>query len=253
MNEKDNLEKNSNKSKGKRNDEKYIKEMHDMADKHAKRNNKVFIAVVIPVVVICIFVIQQIFSFSLNSTKKDSKPTTEFASETKTNDKNKTEDKKNSTDKEKSSKSALDEKIGKYLDKQENRQKSLDAAISINKGSNKGISVIYISEILRNNGIEIPKSTLSTKNLVKELEKQGFEKITDYKELQKGDIAFTTKDKSGNPSHAYIFLKWSKEGKTDYGTVCDGQINDYDSTIHKRNISVSTTTKDKISFFMRKK
>lgn len=32
---------------------------------------------------------------------------------------------------------------------------------------------------------------------------------------------------------------------------CDGQTSDYDDTLHKRNLSVSTSEKDKIAFFMK--
>ncbi len=77
------------------------------------------------------------------------------------------------------------------------------------------------------------------------------DKETDYTKLQKGDICFTTVDSAGSPSHAYIFMGWVKEGKTDYAYVCDGQTSDYDDTLHKRNLSVSTAKKDKIAFFMK--
>lgn len=48
-----------------------------------------------------------------------------------------------------------------------------------------------------------------------------------------------------------IFYGLGKRRKTDYAYVCDGQTSDYDDTLHKRNLSVSTAEKDKIAFFMK--
>lgn len=54
------------------NQEKYIEEMHEMADKAAKKNNLIFGAVVIPIVIVCILVVKQMVSFSFNLAKDDS-------------------------------------------------------------------------------------------------------------------------------------------------------------------------------------
>lgn len=249
MNKNHKFDKHFKKLSEEENQEKYIKEMHEMADKNAKKNNAIFIAVVIPILIICVIVIKQICSFSFNVSKNtNSQPTTSQA--VSNNNSNKTKSKKEDTKKQEVL--ALNSQIAKYIENQSNREKSLKEAIKINKDSNKGVSIIYIAQILRNNKLNIPKSTISTKGLMQELEKQGWKKITDYKNLEKGDICFTTLDNSGSPSHAYIFMGWTTEGKTDYGNVCDGQISDYSSTIHKRNISISTSEKDKIAFFMRK-
>lgn len=85
--------------------------------------------------------------------------------------------------------------------------------MSINKGSEKGVSVIFISQLYRNNGYDIPKNTISTKGLLEDLKKKNWTKEKDYTKLQKGDICFTTVDNAGSPSHAYIFMGWVKEGK----------------------------------------
>ncbi|WP_050607834.1 hypothetical protein [Clostridium niameyense] len=248
MNKNHKFDKHFKKLSEEENQEKYIKEMHEMADKNAKKNNAIFISVIIPILIICVIVIKQICSFSFNVSKNTkSQPTT---SQSVNNNSNKTKTKKGNT--KNNEVLALNSQIAKYIENQSNREKSLKEALKINKDSNKGVSIIYISQILRDNKLNIPKNTISTKGLMQELEKQNWEKITDYKKLQKGDICFTTTDNSGSPSHAYIFMGWINEGKTDYANVCDGQISDYSSTIHKRNISISTPEKDKIGFFMRK-
>ncbi|NEZ46871.1 hypothetical protein FDF74_06540 [Clostridium niameyense] len=248
MNKNHKFDKHFKKLSEEENQEKYIKEMHEMADKNAKKNNAIFISVIIPILIICVIVIKQICSFSFNVSKNTkSQPTT---SQSVNNNSNKTKTKKGNT--KNNEVLALNSQIAKYIENQSNREKSLKEALKINKDSNKGVSIIYISQILRDNKLNIPKNTISTKGLMQELEKQNWEKITDYKKLQKGDICFTTTDNSGSPSHAYIFMGWINEGKTDYANVCDGQISDYSSTIHKRNVSISTSEKDKIAFFMRK-
>ncbi|MDU6878220.1 hypothetical protein ACQX0N_01620 [Clostridium tepidum] len=225
------------------NQEKYIEEMHEMADKAAKKNNLIFGAVVIPIVIVCILVVKQMVSFSFNLVKDDS-----------SNKNNGTEITNNVNKKNVSKKTeeiALNKKIAKYIQDKNNREKSFKEAVSINKGSEKGVSVIFISQLYRNNGYDIPKNTISTKGLLEELKKKNWTKETDYTKLQKGDICFTTVDSAGSPSHAYIFMGWVKEGKTDYAYVCDGQTSDYDDTLHKRNLSISTSKKDKIAFFMK--
>ncbi|MCR1933383.1 hypothetical protein NSA27_01540 [Clostridium tepidum] len=225
------------------NQEKYIEEMHEMADKAAKKNNLIFGAVVIPIVIVCILVVKQMVSFSFNLVKDDS-----------SNKNNGTEITNNVNKKNVSKKTeeiALNKKIAKYIQDKNNREKSFKEAVSINKGSEKGVSVIFISQLYRNNGYDIPKNTISTKGLLEELKKKNWTKETNYTKLQKGDICFTTVDSAGSPSHAYIFMGWVKEGKTDYAYVCDGQTSDYDDTLHKRNLSISTSKKDKIAFFMK--
>jgi len=59
-------------------------------------------------------------------------------------------------------------------------------------------------------------------------------------------------DKPGVPSHVYVFMGWVEDGKTDYAYVCDGQVEEYGTILHKRNISIATAQKDKFSFFLRK-
>ncbi len=130
------------------NQEKYIEEMHEMADKAAKKNNLIFGAVVIPIVIVCILVVKQMVSFSFNLAKDDSA--------TKNNNTEITKDVNNNS-KGTGQEIALNEKIAKYIQNKDNRQKSFKEAVSINKGSEKGVSVIFISQLYRSNGYDIPK------------------------------------------------------------------------------------------------
>lgn len=233
------------------NQEKYVEEMHEMADKAAKKTNLIFGAVVIPIVIVCILVVKQMVSFSFNLAKTDDSAKTNTSNVTKNVTKDNQKDGKETTKNVQPEELALNEKIAKYIQDKNNRNKSLKQAVSINKGSDKGVSVIFVSQLYRDNGYDIPKDTISTKGLLDELSKKNWTKETDYKKLQKGDICFTTVDNADSPSHTYIFMGWVKEGKTDYAYVCDGQTSDYNDTLHKRNLSVSTPEKDKIAFFMK--
>ena len=101
------------------NQEKYIEEMHEMADKAAKKNNLIFGAVVIPIVIVCILVVKQMVSFSFNLAKDDNgakNNNTEITKDVKNNNKG--------TDKKAENKEiALNEKIAKYIQDKNNRQK----------------------------------------------------------------------------------------------------------------------------------
>lgn len=144
--------------------------------------------------------------------------------------------------------------IYEYLNVEENRTSSLNKAVELNKGSQKGITIYLLSEILRSNAYDIPMLTSSVEQLMNSLISMDWKKNTDYTQLEKGDICFTTDvpKKPGVPSFAYVFMGWVEEGKTEYAYVCDGQFEEFGDTLHKRNISISTTQKDKFSFFLRK-
>jgi hypothetical protein len=59
-------------------------------------------------------------------------------------------------------------------------------------------------------------------------------------------------DSPGTPSHAYIFMGWVEDGKTDYANICDGQVEEFGNILHNRNVSIATAQKDKFSFFLKK-
>ena len=228
--------------------EKYTREMYDFADKNKFKNTITFfgISAVIVSVIVAFIVMNTIFmkpkpAIATNKTV----PSKTIANPTINNTPPKVEEPK-----------PLDTnaKIYEYLNVEANRTAVLQKATQLNKGSQKGVTVYLLSEILRANAITIPDNTNSVELLLKTLTSTGWKKSTDFTQLQKGDICFTTDmpQKPGVPSHVYIFMGWVVEGKTDFGNICDGQIEQFSNMLHKRNISVTTTDKDKFGFFLRK-
>jgi len=223
--------------------EKYIKEMHDLADKNEFKNN--IIVLILGIIIVSII----IFSIIMNTSFM--KPKTDVAvSKAVTNNTS------NSSPGEKKAINPVDTptKISEYLNIETNRTSVLKNAVELNEGSEKGLTVYLLAEILRSNDIAIPTKTSTINQLVIDLTSMGWKKNTDFSKLKKGDLCFTTDmpKRPGVPSHAYIFMSWIKNGKTDYANIIDGQVEEFSNILHKRNLSVSTTNKDKFSFFLRK-
>lgn len=235
--------------------QKYVKEMYEMADKTERRSNIAFTAIVIPIALILVLTIIQIVSFTTNLAKDDANPSNLQIVSNNTSSKEATAENSedgNSNNNITHESNSSSDKIYNYLKDKNNRKSSLDNAVKLNNGKEKGLSSIFIAQILRDNGYSIDKSVINTDRLIEALEKDGWKKISDYKQLKSGDVCFTSNSKSGSPSHTYIFMDWLKEGKTDYGHIVDSQISEYDDTYHERNISISTPKKDKFNFLMRK-
>ena len=231
--------------------ERYIKEMHELADRNELRNNAIVICLGLFIASIVVFSLFMNSSFM--KTKAEVAENGAVAKNTTTESASKGDEVNPSeTSSEVSNQSP--NKIYEYLNVEGNRTSALEKAVTLNKGSKKGVTVYLLSEILRANSYDIPDSTSSVKGLITELTTMGFVKNTDITELEKGDICFTTDmpDSPGVPSHAYIFMGWTEEGKTDYANICDGQVEEYGSILHKRNLFIATSQKDKFSFFLRK-
>ncbi|MCY6957152.1 peptidoglycan amidohydrolase family protein [Clostridium brassicae] len=247
MNKKKNFENHLTNLESSEESKKYINEMQQMEEQYEKKSTMAFLIIAIPIFILAIITVKQMISFSVSMSKNSTHAEEQIAS-----DANKGTDSTKNTPSAPTAE-ALNEKIYKYLDVEANRKKTFSEAVKLNSGSEKGTSSIFISQVLRNNGQTISKSAINTKTLVAELEKNGWKKITDYKQLQKGDICFAAPSKEGgSPSHTYVFIKWVKEGKTDYAYVCDSQVSEYKNTLHTRNISSSTPKKEKFGFLMRK-
>lgn len=244
-----------NKLKDDEESEKYIKEMHELADKNEFKNNAVVLGLGIVIVSIIIFSIFMNTSFmkpktdvaTIKSVQKNpnASPSTKTPETTKP-----VETVKPATIKP----IVASTKIYEYLNIEANRTSILKKAVTLNSGNEQGVTVYLLSEILRANAIAIPAKTTTVKTLMNSLTSMDWKKNTDFTKLKKGDICFTTDmpESPGTPSHAYVFMGWVKDGKTDYAYICDGQLEEFDSILHKRNLSVSTTTKDQFSFFLRK-
>lgn len=231
--------------------EKYIKEMHELADKNEFKNNLVVILLALFVIVVIVFSI--IMNTTFTKDKADSSKSNAIT--------------KNPNDVTATNGNAVvpsetipdvsvqaPNNLYEYLDIEENRVSVLKKAVDLNNGSKRGITVYLLSEILRSNTYDIPERTSSVKELLTALTSMDFKKNTDFTQLEKGDICFTTDmpDSPGTPSHAYIFMGWVEDGKTDYANICDGQVEEFGNILHKRNISIATAQKDQFSFFLKK-
>lgn len=232
--------------------EKYIKEMHDLADKNEFKNNVVVVGLLIVVVSIILFSL--FMNTSIMKPKTDvvaNKPVTKNSNIIKpTKAKNVTKAAKTSTIKP----IVAPTKIYNYLKIEANRNSVLKKAVKLNNGNRKGVNVYLLSEILRSNAITVPAKTTTVKQLRDSLLSIRWKKDTRFNQLKPGDICFTTDmpGKTGSPSHAYVFMSWVKNGKTDYANICDGQLDEFSNILHQRNLSVTTTKKDKFSYYLRK-
>jgi hypothetical protein len=231
--------------------EKYIKEMHDLADKNEFKNNLVVTGLAIFVIVVIAFSIIMNTSFAKNITDvSKNEVVTKIPNDTTSSEGNVVSPSEASPDVS----NQISSKLYEYLDVEENRVSVLKKAVELNNGNQKGITVYLLSEILRTNTYAIPEKTSSVKELLTALTSMGFKKNTDFTQLEKGDICFTTDmpDNPGTPSHSYIFMGWIEDGKTDYANICDGQVEEFGNILHKRNLSIATAQKDQFSFFLKK-
>lgn len=150
--------------------------------------------------------------------------------------------------------------IYNYLKISNNRLAVYKDATNLNNGATENTCVYFIGEVYRQNGFNIPSSVSNTSSLISLLKNDGWDTGNNYKNLQPGDLCFTTDEKgnkNGVPSHTYIFMGWQKTGSYDFAYVCDNQAKDYNGMIyHLRNISKSYSVNDKgkdpFSFYMYK-
>jgi uncharacterized integral membrane protein len=220
---------------------KHIKDMYDFADKNEFKSNVTFLVIgIVIAVLIMVFILMNTVFMKTKTAAVPKKSVTNITVDTPAP--------KIETIK------PTQTKIYEYLNIEGNRTSLLKKAVDLNKGSQKGVTIYLLAEVLRLNDIVIPASTSSVQQLMKDLTSMEWKKNTDFTQLQKGDVCFTTDmpEKPGVPSHSYIFMGWVEEGKTDYAYICDGQVEEFGDTLHKRNISITTTQKDKFSFFLRK-
>jgi hypothetical protein len=151
---------------------------------------------------------------------------------------------------------SLNKKIFDYMNKQENRDSVMNAALILSNDKYENDCVFFVAEVLRRLNVDLSKGVSNTYQLMYQLNKRGWKKYSDYKELIPGDICFTTNDNSGYPTHSYIFMKWEKKDSYGYAYVVDNQKNIYGNIYHIRNISkvdvYRGTQKEAFAFFLRK-
>lgn len=151
-------------------------------------------------------------------------------------------------------------KVYNYLQNLKSREDVKDVAKALNGGDQHNSCVYFASEVLRRQGLSIPKAVCSTgslsddpiKNisLIYTLQNYGWKVDYDLKNLLPGDFCFTTNDSRGRPTHVYVFMGWTAEGRYDYANVCDNQSYDYGLTLHKRNVNMALPGKEATAFFM---
>jgi hypothetical protein len=149
--------------------------------------------------------------------------------------------------------------IYNFLQKEQNQKQAFSAAIALNNGSSENACVYFVAEVLRKNNYPIPRDTCNTSQIISLLEKRGWKRYNNYKNLKPGDICFTTDhtgSKKGLPTHTYIFMGWVEEGSYEYAYICDNQAKDYENNVYhirniKERVQINGLTKDAFSFFMR--
>ena len=244
----------------------HIDEMREVALKKEIRNNSVITVILVIVVFIFLFMSIGAIRYSIN-TKKQSTNNIVASENNETNittEENDDVSKKDDLNGQSSNKSddnetdvteesSFSDKVYEYLTSEDNREKMLELSISQNNNKNTGMNLIFLSNILNENGVNLSKNIINNAAFKEELEKNGFKKYTNPNELKEGDIVFTIdgKDTPGVPTHVYIFMGWSDTTKR-VGYVVDGQVSIYNKTYHKRAITVQAPTTDKMQFFMRK-
>src|SRR5665647_925933 len=148
---KDNVEKNNSRTKyneitklkADEESKKYIKEMHDLADKNEFKNNVVVFGLGIVIVSVIIFSVLMNTSFM--------KPKTDVAVSTPVT--------KTTTDITPAKTKVVEPivitstKIFEYLNIEANRTELVKKAIKLNSGSQSGLTVHLLSEILRSNNV----------------------------------------------------------------------------------------------------
>lgn len=234
---------------------KYIKEMEEMEEKNEKRSNlimSVFIGVF--AVLIGAIIISSVALNRKHAQNNNQEIVIDKSADSIYGDKNKDNENKGIDNDTLENMDEFNYKIYKYVADELNRETSLEKAASLNEGSYKGITAYFISETLRNVGLDVPEETCNIERLLNWLETSNWKRQYRFNDLEKGDICFTTgmSENPGVPTHAYIFMGWVEEGKTDYAYIADAQITEYGSSFHKRNIDFATQSKDKFQFYMRK-
>lgn len=145
-----------------------------------------------------------------------------------------------------------------YLSSEENRKKVMKRALQLNNGQYVNACVYFAAEVLRQNRVFIPDTVSRTMELTAQLKNKGWVEYKDYRQLQPGDICFTTDiyGGSGSPSHTYVFMNWISPGNYNYAMVCDNQEDRYGTIYHVRNIAkpdvYNGEKKEAFGFFLRK-
>lgn len=138
-----------------------------------------------------------------------------------------------------------------YMSDLSNRNSVLARAIQLHYGDPHNTCALTVSESLRRIGMNIPFQTVRTNQVESHLKARGYKRVMDLKQLQPGDICFTT-DVYGNllgghSTHTFTFMGWANKEKT-LMNIVDNQTYTYGSVLHTRTIFRSSIT-DATAFF----
>lgn len=230
-----------------------IRKMQEMEDKNDKRNSFIMIITFVVIGIIVIWILVKTFSTPLTSILgENKKPKLDSTSPPTSSVKPTVDGKKPVVDTKEPA--VKENAVYNYCLDKANMDKVEKKSILLNDNSSKGITAIFIAEILRQNGHKIGDEINNTKLLSEKLQSLGWKKHTKAEELKKGDIAFTSDmtGMPGFPSHVYIFMGWVQPNDTKDGLVCDSLKKPEEKEwVRKRNISYNTEDKQKMTFFMR--
>ncbi|MGL5069419.1 MAG: SH3 domain-containing protein [Sarcina sp.] len=107
--------------------------------------------------------------------------------------------------------SPLQKQLYEYLSVPANQATTMNEAINLHDGNPNDTCVLFQSSALRANGFNIPMSTAYTTVFQGNLLESGWQRHTDFNNLQPGDICFASS------YHTFMFMGWyNKEKKIAY-------------------------------------
>lgn len=138
-------------------------------------------------------------------------------------------------------------KVASYLQSDSNVDSVGHAAVALHGGDQSNNCVYFSSEALRRVGVNVPLSMANTKRYVPYLKSTGWKQNFNIGSIAPGNIAFTTNDVTGNPSHTFVFLDWVNPDDHTEAYVADNQ----SSGVHVRSM-VATFLTDAFAFFFKR-
>lgn len=138
-------------------------------------------------------------------------------------------------------------KVASYLQSDSNVDSVGHTAVALHGGDQSNNCVYFSSEALRRVGVNVPLSMANTKRYVPYLKSTGWKQNFNIGSIAPGNIAFTTNDVTGNPSHTFVFLDWVNPDDHTEAYVADNQ----SSGVHVRSM-VATFLTDAFAFFFKR-
>ncbi|MGL5416460.1 MAG: SH3 domain-containing protein [Clostridium sp.] len=129
--------------------------------------------------------------------------------------------------------SKTNETLYNYMLNPNNRWKTENEAINLHNGNGANDCAYFVSSALRAIGINIPTSTANCWTLQDNLSNLGWNKKSDLKGMQPGDVAFAGQD---GDAHTYVFMGWANSAHT-VAWVADSQCWWFGTNMHPRGLN----------------